>query len=87
MLLLFSIAIVWRADFREKNRYLKYEVKSIRNPVIYSLVLKERRVSLVLHMTLIRPNTLPMKGAMTLLWIKPFYKCIVMPLFRIIPKF
>ena len=39
------------------------------------------------HMTLIRPNTLPIKGAMTLFWIKPFYKCIVMPLFRIIPKF
>ena len=55
--------------------------------VMYSLVLKERRMSLVPHMTLIRPNTLPIKGAMTLFWIKPFYKCIVMPLFRIIPKF
>ena len=44
-------------------------------------------MSLVPHMTLIRPNTLPIKGAMTLFWIKPFYKCIVMPLFRIIPKF
>ena len=54
---------------------------------LYSLVLKERHVSLVPHMTLIRPNTLPIKGAMTLFWIKPFYKCIVMPLFRIIPKF
>ena len=54
---------------------------------VYSLVLKERHVSLVPHMTLIRPNTLPIKGAMTLFWINPFCKCIVMPLFRIIPKF
>ena len=60
---------------------------SVRNPVIYSLVLKERHMSLVLHMTLIRPNTLPIKAAMILFWIKPYYKCIVMPLLRIIPKF
>ena len=48
----------------------------------YSLVLKWRHVSLVLQMNIIRPNTLLIKGAMTVFWIKPFYKCIVMPLFR-----
>ena len=47
----------------------------------YSLVLKERHVSLVPHMILIRLNKLPIKGAMTFFWIKPFYKYIVMPLF------
>ena len=53
----------------------------------YSLVLKGRHVSVVRHMNLIRPNTLLIKGAMTLFWTKPFYKFIVMPLFRIIPNF
>ena len=34
-------------------------------------------------MTLIRPNKLKMHVAITLLWVKPFHKCLVMTLLKV----
>ena len=49
----------------------------------YSLVPKESNVTLVPHITLIRPNTLSLKGAITLFWVNTKRKT-VMTLFRIV---
>ena len=50
---------------------------------LYSLVPKESNVTLVPHITLIRPNTLSLKGAITLFWVNTKRKT-VMTLFRIV---
>ena len=50
---------------------------------IYSLVPKESNVTLVPHITLIRPNTLSLKGAITLFWVNTKRKT-VMTLIRIV---
>ena len=49
----------------------------------YSLVPKESNVTLVPHITLIRPNTLSLKGAITLFWVNTKRKT-VMTLIRIV---
>ena len=49
----------------------------------YSLVPKESNVTLVPHTTLIRPNTLSLKGAITLFWVNTKRKT-VMTLIRIV---
>ena len=46
-------------------------------------MLKESNVTLVPHITLIRPNTLSSKGAITLFWVNTKRKT-VMTLFRIV---
>ena len=48
-----------------------------------SLVPKESNVTLVPHITLIRPNTLSLEGAITLFWVNTKRKT-VMTLFRIV---
>ena len=48
----------------------------------YSLVPKESNVTLVPHITLIRPNTLSLEGAITLFWVNTKRKT-VMTLIRI----
>ena len=58
---------------------LRSKKKNIFNT--YSLVLNERHASLFPHMTLRIKE--PIKGVITLFRIKPFFKCIVMPLFRV----
>ena len=50
---------------------------------LYSLVPKESNVTLVPHITLIRPNTLSLKGAITLFWVNTKRKT-VMTLIRIV---
>ena len=50
---------------------------------MYSLVPKESNVTLVPHITLIRPNTLSLKGAITLFWVNTKRKT-VMTLIRIV---
>ena len=50
---------------------------------VYSLVPKESNVTLVPHITLIRPNTLSLKGAITLFWVNTKRKT-VMTLVRIV---
>ena len=59
--------------------------KSLHNTVklMYSLVPKESNVTLVPHITLIRPNTLSLKGAITLFWVNTKRKT-VMTLIRIV---
>ena len=49
----------------------------------YSLVPKESNVTLVPHITLIRPNTAPLKSAITLFWVHTKRKT-VMTLIRIV---
>ena len=49
----------------------------------YSLVPKESNVTLVSHITLIRPNTLSLEGAITPFWVNTKRKT-VMTLFRIV---
>ena len=49
----------------------------------YSLVPKESNVTLVPHITLIRPNTLSLEGAITLFWVNTKRKT-VMTLIRIV---
>ena len=49
----------------------------------YSLVPKESNVTLVPHITLIRPNTLSLKGAITLFWVNTKRKT-VMTIIRIV---
>ena len=49
----------------------------------YSLVPKESNVTLVPHITFIRPNTLLVKAVMTLFWVNTKRKT-VMTLFRIV---
>ena len=51
---------------------------SIRSPLAkYSLVPKESNVTLVPHITLIKPNTLSLKGAITLFWVNTRRKTVM----------
>ena len=43
----------------------------------YSLVPKESNVTLVPHITIIRPNTLSLKGAITLFWVNTKRKTVM----------
>ena len=69
----------------EGNKNIKDSNLSFRTlkTTAYSLVPKESNLILVLHITLIRPNTLSLKGTITLFWVNTKRKT-VMTLVRIV---